>query len=350
MRRLALCLCVGCVVIFYAAGASAQGVINVCVKPSDGSMRIVGGPEDCKDKETFILWNQTGPPGADGSSCTVGDNGDGTATLSCEDGTSVTWTLAEPDGWLQIDSGYHHTCGVKTNGTVECWGRNIEGQSHPPPGEFIQVAAGKTHTCGIRPDDTVECWGSNDDGESSPPAGETFLQVSLGDRHSCGIKTDGTAECWGLAAFSVTTPPTGETFLQLAGRGFRHCGIVTGGFVTCWGEVYLTPDGVFTQITKGHCGIRADGTADCWAGFPPPDGVTFLQLASGPNHTCGVTTDGLPVCWGDIHQYNDGQMWPMPGTFSQLAAGYYHTCGIKTDGSVECWGCRTTDWRYCIRQ
>jgi hypothetical protein len=38
--------------------------------------------------ETFP--QQTGPAGADGSSCTVADNGDGTKTISCNDGTAVT--------------------------------------------------------------------------------------------------------------------------------------------------------------------------------------------------------------------------------------------------------------------
>ena len=38
--------------------------------------------------ETYPL--QTGPAGTDGSSCTVADNGDGSKTISCSDGTAVT--------------------------------------------------------------------------------------------------------------------------------------------------------------------------------------------------------------------------------------------------------------------
>lgn len=42
-----------------------------------------------------------GTNGQDGSSCTVVDNGDGTATMSCTDGTSVTWetevTIVDPE-------------------------------------------------------------------------------------------------------------------------------------------------------------------------------------------------------------------------------------------------------------
>ena len=36
---------------------------------------------------------------------------------------------------------------------------------------FQQVATGGEHTCGILTDGTVECWGSNGSGRSTPPAG-----------------------------------------------------------------------------------------------------------------------------------------------------------------------------------
>jgi alpha-tubulin suppressor-like RCC1 family protein len=44
---------------------------------------------------------------------------------------------------------------------------------------FSQVSAGLYHTCGLRPDGTVECWGANGSGQSSPPSG-AFTQVSAG--------------------------------------------------------------------------------------------------------------------------------------------------------------------------
>ena len=31
----------------------------------------------------------------------------------------------------------------------------------PPGGEFISVSAGNNHTCGVRTDGSVACWGSN---------------------------------------------------------------------------------------------------------------------------------------------------------------------------------------------
>ncbi|GIW44313.1 MAG: hypothetical protein KatS3mg077_1595 [Candidatus Binatia bacterium] len=46
-------------------------------------------------------------------------------------------------GFAQVSAGERHTCGVKTDGTVQCWGWNNSGQSSPPAGTFAQVSAGE---------------------------------------------------------------------------------------------------------------------------------------------------------------------------------------------------------------
>jgi alpha-tubulin suppressor-like RCC1 family protein len=66
----------------------------------------------------------------------------------------------------------------------------------PPAGTFVQVSSGDFHTCGLRADGTVACWGTNANGQSSPPAG-AFIQVAAGRFHSCGVKADGLLVCWG---------------------------------------------------------------------------------------------------------------------------------------------------------
>ena len=48
-----------------------------------------------------------------------------------------------------------------------------------PPGEFVSVSAGLGHTCGVRTDGSVECWGGDEWGQSTPPPGE-FASVSAG--------------------------------------------------------------------------------------------------------------------------------------------------------------------------
>ena len=69
-----------------------------------------------------------------------------------------------------ISAGVFHTCGVRTDGTLACWGYNNYGQATPPAGTFTEVSAGWWHTCGVRTDGTLACWGSNGWGERHPPA------------------------------------------------------------------------------------------------------------------------------------------------------------------------------------
>ncbi|HXE99954.1 MAG TPA: RCC1 domain-containing protein, partial [Solirubrobacterales bacterium] len=35
-----------------------------------------------------------------------------------------------------VDAGGQHTCGIKTDGTVACWGLDTDGQATPPAGTF----------------------------------------------------------------------------------------------------------------------------------------------------------------------------------------------------------------------
>ena len=62
--------------------------------------------------------------------------------------------------------------------------------------QFSAVTAGSRHSCGLRSDDTISCWGNNEDGQATAPAGR-FSAVTGGLLHSCGLRTDNTAACWG---------------------------------------------------------------------------------------------------------------------------------------------------------
>jgi alpha-tubulin suppressor-like RCC1 family protein len=150
-----------------------------------------------------------------------------------------------PISGFQVGStsvGGDHTCGIKSDGTAWCWGKNENGQvdgkpisSSPyyaagqPPGggTFVQISAGNEHSCGIKTDGSTICWGLDANGEvggkiarsplyyasGPPPGGGTYLQVSAGASHSCGIRNDGSVLCWGSDQYGqvdgrpVTIPP-----------------------------------------------------------------------------------------------------------------------------------------------
>jgi hypothetical protein len=57
-----------------------------------------------------------------------------------------------------------------------CWGSETDGATNAPAGAFVAVSAGFRHTCGIKSDGSVACWGYNSAGEVTPPAGIILKQ------------------------------------------------------------------------------------------------------------------------------------------------------------------------------
>ena len=129
-----------------------------------------------------------------GQTCeSLGYNG---GTLACtQDCVLDTSSCTLPPTWHQVSAGGSHTCGVKMDGSVACWGYDNSGQSTPPSGGFQVVSAGGVHTCGVKMDGSVACWGYYDV-QSTPPSG-SFRAVSAGGTHTCGVKMDGSVVCWG---------------------------------------------------------------------------------------------------------------------------------------------------------
>jgi alpha-tubulin suppressor-like RCC1 family protein len=126
-----------------------------------------------------------------------------------------------------VTTGLYHTCAIKNDGTLWCWGGNLSGQlgSDSIPvlptsqtSDPVQIAgttwqsvsAGQSHTCAVMVDGTLWCWGSNTSGQlgdntldskSTPVAvgtsGQTWAMVAAGVTHTCALATGGSLWCWG---------------------------------------------------------------------------------------------------------------------------------------------------------
>jgi alpha-tubulin suppressor-like RCC1 family protein len=74
---------------------------------------------------------------------------------------------------------------------------------------------------------------------------------------------------------------------------------------------------------------------------------TFVTVANGGGHACGVHDDGQLVCWGTNDQGQLGlgmvgaeidQPTAVGGMWSMVSASFATTCGVQHDGSLWCWG------------
>ncbi|WP_419917781.1 RCC1 domain-containing protein [Candidatus Poriferisocius sp.] len=156
-----------------------------------------------------------------------------------------------PDGkYTAVAAHSNYTCGLRTDNIITCWGRykdyysggfryrSTEGYKYyknafAPEGKYTALAAGWSHACGLRTDGTITCWGYSSDGQTNAPHGE-FTAITGGEYHACGLRTDGTITCWGSNEYGETNAPHGE-FTALAAGGNQSCGLRTDYTLTCWG-------------------------------------------------------------------------------------------------------------------
>ena len=134
-----------------------------------------------------------------------------------------------------VSVGGSHSCGLRTDGTIACWGDNSAGKADAPSGTFNAVSAGLDSSCGLRTDGTITCWGDNRAGQADAPSG-TFNAVSAGGYHSCGLITNGTITCWGYNGAGLADAPSG-TFNAVSAGAAYSCGLETDGTITCWDRV-----------------------------------------------------------------------------------------------------------------
>src|SRR6185436_17616946 len=131
----------------------------------------------------------------------------------------------------QIDAGGLHSCAIGENDQLWCWGYNDSGQigvgdlvdrSTPVrPGceptqsgscfqDWQVVSLGSFHSCGVRKNGSLWCWGGNGNAQVGIGSAGTneraplrvgdrsdWVTVAAGHQHTCAIRADGTLWCWG---------------------------------------------------------------------------------------------------------------------------------------------------------
>jgi hypothetical protein len=153
--------------------------------------------------------------------------------------------------WAHVAVGSYHTCGIRTDATLWCWGFNDYGQlglgnhanqdrpqqvTTPAAGGWTSVTAGIYYTCATRTDGTVWCWGYNGQG-----------QVGIGNESGQDLPRQ------------VTTPARGG-WTSVTASGDATCATRTGGTLWCWGYNFYGQLGLGGPRSVRHPGqqLHAD--------------------------------------------------------------------------------------------
>jgi len=239
---------------------------------------------------------------------------------------------------------------------------NVDG-SEEPGGACLptSVAATRRHTCAVRADGAVICWGSNSHGElgtsdAVPP--DAIVVVGLrrayevvgGDGWSCALQegpSGGTeVACWGreqlVRGGSSESPSFGvlpelDGASALSAGGSHACALVEGS-VWCWGLSSRW------QVDGGT--VVADGV-----GLPPTrinEIDDAIQIDAGMHVSCALRESGQITCWGDNDRFQLGEetldhgVFTMPGITDaeQVSCGAATCCAVRASGggSLWCWG------------
>jgi alpha-tubulin suppressor-like RCC1 family protein len=290
---------------------------------------------------------------------------------------SITSAAAHPRsevGWQSITTGFGHTCGIRSDATLWCWGLNAWGQlgdgtktNHLVPTQvgdrtdWMSVSAGTHFTCATRLDHTLWCWGFNGDGElgtgdmrdrlQPTRVGESadWASVGAGVFHACGVRLDGTVWCWGDKVHHAddgqlrkrdplepTQIGSATTWVNSSASYAHTCATQLDGTLWCWGP------------NKGKGGLGGARTSKRHKPAQVDAGTDWTLASAGDFFTCATKTDGSGWCWGDN---NHGQLGDDttrnkrdPGQIGSdldwalIDAGGAHSCGRRLDGTAWCWG------------
>lgn len=281
---------------------------------------------------------------------------------------------------LAVGAGHNTTCVIINQSSVSilwCFGeaeidplQASEQDAETPRGRFVAATGGEHHMCALDTFGDVYCWGDNSNGElgSENPnyapgprrvrLPRPITQLSSGARHVCALTDVGQLHCWGSNVEGQLGLGGSVEDMEEARDAERR-------------EPTLVDSATWVSVAAGEahtCGVKSDGTLSCWgrnaerqsgnrdeAQLRVPTLVntehSWKQAVAGSSHSCGLRTDGTLWCWGSnatqeaLYPLGAESGWQLPdptqvgdGRWRLVVTGAFHSCAVNEAGELACWG------------
>jgi hypothetical protein len=312
------------------------GKDHACGLRFDGAIECWGGQNDdyappFAMPESGGFWQISA---GDESTCALTTDGE----IECggvpgiEEGFSIA-----PRRFKRMSVGKHFVCAIHGDAKkISCRGANGFGQAPllrtAASSWYIDVAAGELHTCALRHDGIVECWGDNAQGQAPatrlPGPGGRYVRLAAGAFHNCALRQDTSIDCWGdNANGKLNAPPLKNVFKF---RGFFGSQLTAPG-PNDMNHVVLYSGGRNMNIKFGLGSNEGMGVIA--AGYPQ---VATVNCNTPAKLDAGAPVSGNLSFAGNEYTY----AWNVSGTLSnscrqfilKLTDGTYHRVNFHFSG------------------
>jgi Regulator of chromosome condensation (RCC1) repeat len=285
------------------------------------------------------------------------------------------------DSVLAVSTAEGHSCALRMNGMVLCWGTNRAGEfgdgetgvdaytTTPTPvsglTNAVALSTGVDHTCAVLYDGKAKCWGANANGQlgngtlsaSLVPATVSGLTnavaIAAGGHFTCALTDDGHVECWGANTYGQlgigsvvghSTPTVvagiGDAVSISAGT-WTACAVRASGSVACWGY-----NGLFGVLGNGTTGPATYSSVPVAVSGLTGATSVAVRSTSGidQGNACAGRGDGTVWCWGEgILGNGTSNDSPVPVQVAGLhdavsVSASSAPCALRPNGTVDCWG------------